>query len=129
MTCLRPGCSAGPPSWKSWDGSSDACAKAGAPSWSCRGEPGIGKTELLRHLIAEVPGFGVARVAGVESEMELPFAGLHQLCAAMLGRARVAGSRGGGLFNFGTATVSAAAPSPATPPSRAAASSTSGRRR
>src|SRR6202795_21359 len=51
-----------------------------------RGEPGIGKTELLRHLIAEASGFEVARVAGVESEMELPFAGLHQLCAPMLGR-------------------------------------------
>ena len=51
-----------------------------------RGEPGIGKTELLRHLIAEASGFWVARVAGVESEMELPFAGLHQLCAPMLGR-------------------------------------------
>ena len=51
-----------------------------------RGEPGIGKTELLRQLIAEASGFGVARVAGVESEMELPFAGLHQLCAPMLGR-------------------------------------------
>jgi predicted ATP-dependent serine protease len=51
-----------------------------------RGEPGIGKTELLRHLIAEASGFGVARVAGVESEMELPFAGLHQLCAPMLDR-------------------------------------------
>ena len=50
------------------------------------GEPGIGKTELLRHLIAEASGFRVARVAGVESEMELPFAGLHQLCAPMLGR-------------------------------------------
>jgi DNA-binding CsgD family transcriptional regulator len=51
-----------------------------------RGEPGIGKTELLRQLIAEVPGFGVTRVAGVESEMELPYAGLHQLSAPMLGR-------------------------------------------
>ena len=51
-----------------------------------RGEPGIGKTELLRQLIAEAPGFGVTRVAGVESEMELPYAGLHQLCAPMLGR-------------------------------------------
>src|SRR5690348_15925486 len=51
-----------------------------------RGEPGIGKTELLRQLIAEVPGFGVTRVAGVESEMELPYAGLHQLCAPLLGR-------------------------------------------
>jgi DNA-binding CsgD family transcriptional regulator len=51
-----------------------------------RGEPGIGKTELLRHLIAEASGFVVIRVVGVESEMELPFAGLHQLCAPMLGR-------------------------------------------
>jgi DNA-binding CsgD family transcriptional regulator len=51
-----------------------------------RGEPGIGKTELLRNLTAEASGFGVARVAGVESEMELPFAGLYQLCAPMLGR-------------------------------------------
>jgi DNA-binding CsgD family transcriptional regulator len=51
-----------------------------------QGEPGIGKTELLRQLTAEASGFAVARVAGVESEMELPFAGLHQLCAPMLGR-------------------------------------------
>src|SRR5689334_1741747 len=51
-----------------------------------RGEPGIGKTELVRQLIAEASGFRVARVSGVESEMELPFAGLHQLCAPMLGR-------------------------------------------
>jgi DNA-binding CsgD family transcriptional regulator len=51
-----------------------------------RGEPGIGKTELLRQLSAEASGFWVARVAGVESEMELPFAGLYQLCAPMLDR-------------------------------------------
>ena len=51
-----------------------------------RGEPGIGKTELLRQLSAEASGFWIARVAGVESEMELPFAGLYQLCAPMLGR-------------------------------------------
>ncbi len=51
-----------------------------------RGEPGIGKTELLRQLSAEASGFWVAWVAGVESEMELPFAGLYQLCAPMLGR-------------------------------------------
>jgi hypothetical protein len=51
-----------------------------------RGGPGVGKTELLRHLIAEVPGFGVTQVTGVESEMELPYAGLYQLCAPMLGR-------------------------------------------
>jgi DNA-binding CsgD family transcriptional regulator len=51
-----------------------------------RGEPGIGKTALLRHLTGQASGFRVIRATGVESEMELPFAGLHQLCAPMLGR-------------------------------------------
>jgi DNA-binding CsgD family transcriptional regulator/tetratricopeptide (TPR) repeat protein len=51
-----------------------------------RGEAGIGKTALLHHCAEQASGFRVARVAGVESEMELPFAGLHQLCAPMLGR-------------------------------------------
>ena len=49
-----------------------------------RGEPGIGKTALLRHLIGQAPGFRVARGSGVESEMELAFAGLHQLCGPLL---------------------------------------------
>ena len=53
-----------------------------------RGEAGIGKTELLRYLISQATGFTVARAVGVESEMELAFAGLHQLCAPMLGRLR-----------------------------------------
>jgi hypothetical protein len=51
-----------------------------------RGEPGIGKTALLQSLIRQASGFRVARGVGVESEMELPFAGLHQVCAPMLGR-------------------------------------------
>ncbi len=51
-----------------------------------RGEAGVGKTALLHHCARQASGFRVARVAGVESEMELPFAGLHQLCAPMLGR-------------------------------------------
>jgi DNA-binding CsgD family transcriptional regulator len=51
-----------------------------------RGEPGIGKTALLRTLVGEASGFRVMRAAGVESEMELPFAGLHQLCAPMFRR-------------------------------------------
>jgi DNA-binding CsgD family transcriptional regulator len=51
-----------------------------------RGEAGVGKTALLRHLAATANGCRVARVAGVQSEMELPFAGLHALCARMLGR-------------------------------------------
>ena len=51
-----------------------------------RGEAGVGKTALLRHCARQASGFRVTRVAGVQSEMELPFAGLHQLCAPMLGR-------------------------------------------
>jgi DNA-binding CsgD family transcriptional regulator len=51
-----------------------------------RGEAGVGKTALLHHCAQRASGFRVARIAGVESEMELPFAGLHQLCAPMLGR-------------------------------------------
>jgi DNA-binding CsgD family transcriptional regulator len=50
-----------------------------------RGEAGIGKTALLDYLTKAASGFRVARAAGVESEMELAFAGLHQLCAPMLG--------------------------------------------
>jgi hypothetical protein len=51
-----------------------------------RGDPGIGKTALLEHAVGSASGFHVARASGVESEMELPFAGLHQLCAPMLDR-------------------------------------------
>src|SRR2546423_6701736 len=51
-----------------------------------RGEAGIGKTALLDYLVEGASGFRVVRASGVESEMELPFAGLHELCAPMLGR-------------------------------------------
>ena len=50
-----------------------------------RGEAGVGKTALLDYLQEQARGFSVARAAGVESEMELAFAGLHQLCTPMLG--------------------------------------------
>lgn len=49
-----------------------------------RGEPGVGKSALLHYVVDRAEGCRVARAAGVESEMELPFAGLHQLCAPML---------------------------------------------
>jgi DNA-binding CsgD family transcriptional regulator len=48
------------------------------------GEAGVGKTFLLEYLVERAPGCRVARAAGVQSEMELPYAGLHQLCAPML---------------------------------------------
>jgi DNA-binding CsgD family transcriptional regulator len=49
-----------------------------------RGEPGIGKTALLDYVADHASGCLVARAAGVQSEMELAFAGVHQLCAPML---------------------------------------------
>jgi len=50
-----------------------------------RGEPGVGKTALLDYLVEQTTGFCVLRAAGVQSEMELAFAGLHQLLAPILG--------------------------------------------
>ena len=51
-----------------------------------RGEAGVGKSALLDHLRGRASGCRLAAVAGVESEMELPSPGLHQLCAPMLDR-------------------------------------------
>ena len=49
-----------------------------------RGEAGIGKTALLEHLVEAASDLTVLRAVGVESEMELAYAGLHQLCASLL---------------------------------------------
>src|SRR3954453_18295594 len=51
-----------------------------------RGEAGIGKTALLEYLIASVPDLTVVRAVGVQSDMELAFASLHQLCGPLLDR-------------------------------------------
>jgi DNA-binding CsgD family transcriptional regulator len=51
-----------------------------------RGEAGIGKTALLEFLLARAAGCAIARAAGVESEAELAFASLHQLCLPHLDR-------------------------------------------
>ena len=51
--------------------------------WWC-GEPGVGKTALLDYVAGQAPDCRVARATGVQSEMELAFAGLQQLCAPML---------------------------------------------
>src|SRR2546430_536734 len=50
------------------------------------GEPGVGKTALVESVIGSASGFQVMRAVGVESEMELAFAALQQLCAPMLDR-------------------------------------------
>jgi len=49
-----------------------------------RGEPGVGKSALLEYLVHSASGCRVSRAAGIEYEMELAYAGLHQLCAPML---------------------------------------------
>jgi DNA-binding CsgD family transcriptional regulator len=49
-----------------------------------RGDAGVGKTALLEYLVANAAGCRTMRAAGVESEMELAFAGVHQLCAPVL---------------------------------------------
>ena len=51
-----------------------------------RGEPGVGKTALLQYAIDSASELRVVRAFGVESEMELAFAGLQQLCAPILDR-------------------------------------------
>jgi DNA-binding CsgD family transcriptional regulator len=49
-----------------------------------RGDPGVGKSALLEYLSGRVSGWRVERAFGVESEMELAYSGLHQLCTPML---------------------------------------------
>ncbi|HWD83397.1 MAG TPA: AAA family ATPase, partial [Kribbella sp.] len=51
-----------------------------------RGEAGVGKTALLNYTAEEVPEFSMLRAVGVQSEMELAFAALHQLCLPLLDR-------------------------------------------
>src|ERR1700677_898822 len=64
-----------------------AAVRAGQSSvLVARGEPGVGKTALLDNLAGQAEGCRVVRAAGVQSEMELVYAGLHQLLAPMLDR-------------------------------------------
>src|SRR4051812_29646517 len=83
----------GPPAFRGRDGECAVVARllgnvrAGQSAvLVIRGEAGIGKTALLQHCAREAADLRVARIAGVESEIELSFAGLHQLCAPMLER-------------------------------------------
>jgi DNA-binding CsgD family transcriptional regulator len=63
-----------------------------------RGEPGIGKSALLDYAAERAQDYHVLRATGVEWEMELPFAGLHQLCAGLLdGRERLPEPQSGAI--------------------------------
>ena len=64
-----------------------ASARAGqSRALVLRGDAGVGKSALLEYLASHASGCSVARAAGVESEMELAYAGLQQLCAPFLDR-------------------------------------------
>src|SRR5262249_20623872 len=63
-----------------------AVRRAESRSLVIRGEAGSGKTALLEHLIELGSDLSVVRALGVESEMELAYASLHQLCAPLLDR-------------------------------------------
>jgi len=64
----------------------DAIRQGEGRSLVVRGEAGIGKTALLEYLVRSAADLTVLRAVGVESEMELAYAGLHQLCASLLDR-------------------------------------------
>jgi DNA-binding CsgD family transcriptional regulator len=49
-----------------------------------RGEAGIGKTALMNYCARQASGCRLAQIVGVQSELEMPFAALHQLCRPML---------------------------------------------
>ncbi|WP_210583193.1 LuxR family transcriptional regulator [Streptomyces sp. GESEQ-35] len=68
------------------DGLVNAVRAGGSRVLVVRGDPGVGKTALLEYMAGQASGCWVARAVGVQSEMELAFAGLHQLVAPMLDR-------------------------------------------
>jgi DNA-binding CsgD family transcriptional regulator len=68
------------------DGLVGAIRQGESRSLALRGEAGIGKTALLEYLIESASDLTVVQAVGVESEMELAYASLHQLCAPLLDR-------------------------------------------
>jgi DNA-binding CsgD family transcriptional regulator len=66
------------------DGLLDDIRRGESRALILRGEAGVGKTALLRHLLDSASDVTVAWAVGVEAEIELAFAGLHQLCGPML---------------------------------------------
>jgi DNA-binding CsgD family transcriptional regulator len=66
------------------DGLLDRIRGGASAALVIRGEAGIGKTALLRYCAGKASGYRIAQIVGVESELEMPFAALHQLCRPML---------------------------------------------
>jgi len=68
------------------DGLIEAVRSGRSRSLVVRGEAGVGKSALLEQAAARASGCRIERAVGVQSELELPYAGLHQLCGPMLDR-------------------------------------------
>lgn len=64
----------------------DAVAGGASRALMIRGEAGVGKTALLDYAAARAAELQIARIVGIQSEMELAFAGIHQLCLPLLPR-------------------------------------------
>jgi DNA-binding CsgD family transcriptional regulator len=67
------------------DGMLDRVRRGQSAVLVLRGEAGIGKTSLMLYCARQASGCRVAQIVGVESELEMPFSALHQLCAPFLG--------------------------------------------
>jgi Cdc6-like AAA superfamily ATPase len=55
----------------------------GSAALVVQGEPGVGKSALLDQISTSAEGFKVVRAIGVEGEVDLPYAALHQICRSM----------------------------------------------
>src|SRR5262245_53052582 len=62
----------------------EAVRSGGSGTLFVHGDPGVGKSALLERLSDSASGFRIARATGVEGELDLPYAGLQQLCRSML---------------------------------------------
>jgi DNA-binding CsgD family transcriptional regulator len=62
----------------------ETARNGGSGTLVLHGDPGVGKSALLDELVSSASGFRIARAAGVEGEVDLPYAGLQQLCRPML---------------------------------------------
>ena len=84
QSAAGPGSAVGAPSRKALDRLLEHARKDHSGVVVMRGEAGVGKTALLDYLAERAHGFRIVRAVGIESEMELAYAGLHQLCAPLL---------------------------------------------
>jgi DNA-binding CsgD family transcriptional regulator len=74
------------PEREALDGLLEAARRASGGALVLHGEGGVGKTALFEYVVEGAAGFQTVRTAGVEAEIELPFAAAQQLCSPFLDR-------------------------------------------